>query len=395
MTQDRIKFLTELYHEVFFTSPEDYFSSSGRIELLGNHTDHNHGLVLVGAVDLDIVAASGKCDENTVTIHSYGYPPFTIDLSDLSKKEEEIGRSQGIVRGVLARMKDLGYQIGGFRCVMNSTVYSGAGVSSSAAFECLIATIENHYYNQGMLPAIEIAKISQYAEREYFNKPCGLLDQCGVAFGGVNKINFSDVENPVVENVTVELDPYKIVLINTGGSHSKLTEQYAAITNEMRQVANYFQKDYLIEVSEREFIGHISALRKQVSDRAILRAMHFYNENKIVNRGFRALMNHDILTFLKCVNESGRNSFEELQNIQNAQSEKQNIALAIGLTRTLIRRGAVRVHGGGFEGTILAFVHQDDLDRYVRVMSAIFKSDNVHCVQIRNVGPYRLSQENH
>ncbi len=378
--------LKKKFRDLFLQENTDYFSSSGRIELLGNHTDHNHGSVIVGAVNLDILAATRKREDRKVVIYSKGYPKIALQIDDLELKEEESGKSIAIVRGVLHRFLELGYRIGGFSCYLESSVYAGAGVSSSAAYECLIVAILNAYYNENQIDALKTAEIAQYSESVYFMKPCGLLDQCGVAFGGVNRIDFRDIACPVVENIQADFSPYCLVLVNTGGSHSHLTEQYKAITDEMKAVARFFGKEYLREVSESMFIQRIKELREQVSDRAVQRAIHFFEENRIVEKGFAYLKERNIEKFLECVDRSGRNSYELLQNNINADSDRQNISLAIGLTRELLTRGAVRVHGGGFEGTVLAFVHRDDLKDYLQVMRNVFGRNNVHDVEIRNYG---------
>lgn len=378
------------FHGLFLQENTDYFSSSGRIELLGNHTDHNRGSVIVGAVDLDILAATRKREDRKVVIYSKGYPKISLQIDDRNLREEESGKSIAIVRGVLHRLFELGYCIGGFSCYLESSVYAGAGVSSSAAYECLIVAILNDYYNENRISPLQMAEIAQYSESVYFMKPCGLLDQCGVAFGGVNRIDFKDISCPVVENIQADFSPYCLVLVNTGGSHSHLTEQYKAITEEMKAVANFFGKEYLREVSEPVFIQKLKELRERVSDRAVQRAMHFFEENKIVEKGFAFLKEKQIEKFLECVDRSGRNSYELLQNNINVSSERQNISLAIGLTRELLSRGAVRVHGGGFEGTILAFVHREDLKDYLQVMRNVFGRNNVHDVEIRNCGAKKV-----
>lgn len=378
------------FHDLFLQENTDYFSSSGRIELLGNHTDHNRGSVIVGAVDLDILAATRKREDRKVVIYSKGYPKISLQIDDRNLREEESGKSIAIVRGVLHRLFELGYCIGGFSCYLESSVYAGAGVSSSAAYECLIVAILNGYYNENRISPLQMAEIAQYSESVYFMKPCGLLDQCGVAFGGVNRIDFKDISCPVVENIQADFSPYCLVLVNTGGSHSHLTEQYKAITEEMKAVANFFGKEYMREVSEPVFIQKLKELRERVSDRAVQRAMHFFEENKIVEKGFAFLKEKQIEKFLECVDRSGRNSYELLQNNINVSSERQNISLAIGLTRELLSRGAVRVHGGGFEGTILAFVHREDLKDYLQVMRNVFGRNNVHDVEIRNCGAKKV-----
>lgn len=378
------------YFNKFKHRPNDFFSSPGRMEVLGNHTDHNLGLVIVAAINLDVLAATSKRDDNYVIIQSQGYPTISINLSDLTKKESEVGLSIGLARGVFFRLQELGYTLGGFEAYLDSNIPSGIGVSSSAAFECLVAKIMSYYYNSDKITPFEIATSAQWAERVYFEKPCGLLDQCGVAFGGLNLIDFINSGAPKIVKLNFTLTNCQAILVNTGGSHSNLTELYTSITSEMREVANYFKCNYLRELPREIFFKHIPSLRKVVSDRAILRATHFYFENDLVLESAKAIENNEINIFLKCVRQSSRNSFELLQNNFNPRSDKQNIPLALGYSRFLIKNGATRIHGGGFEGSILTFIHKDEVENYVKEMSRLFKKENVHLLQIRSTGPIRL-----
>lgn len=383
--------LEKLFVEAYQIRPTDYFSSPGRMEILGNHTDHNLGLVLVGAIDLDMMAAGIKSDDNLVEVISTGFNKIVIELTDLEQKISENGTSTAIVKGVLSRLKSLNYNIGSFKLYIDSSIFIGAGVSSSAAFECLIVEVINYFYNKNSMNPLQIAVVAQYAEQVYFNKPCGLLDQCGVAFGGVNLIDFGDINNPKVDHLEIELNEYQIVLVNTGGNHAKLVDQYKEIINEMKSVASYFNKTYLKEVKEKLFYDELPNLRKAVNDRAILRAIHFFEENKLVKIGYEALKSHDYEVLLKCIDTSGRNSFELLQNNINKDSCLQNIALGIGLSRSIIKNGAVRIHGGGFEGTILAIVNKTEVDNYCDKMISVFGEHNVHCLKIRNTGPIHFN----
>lgn len=387
---DRSKKIIIDYKNYFNDDAKDLFSSSGRIEILGNHTDHNHGKVIVGAVNLDLLAATKK--SKSIHLYSEGYEEIKFDLTDLEKKKEEEGTNKAIIKGVLVKMMDLGYKVGGFTAYVNSILPAGSGISSSAAFECLIAEIENYYYNNDSMNRFDMAKASQFAEHIYFGKPCGLLDQCGVAFGGINKIDFSKIDNPTVTHLDFNLEGYSLVLVNTGGSHSNLTDAYASIPQEMKSVAKYFGKNTLSEVDEKIFYDSIKELRNHVNDRAILRAIHFYNENKTVESGFNALKNCDKDAFLNAVKESGESSYMFLQNTCVPGSLTQNINLALAVSKKYVHDGAFRIHGGGFEGTILVFISNACVEEYIKQMVKIFGENNVHKISVRNEGSYHVKE---
>ena len=380
----------DLFIERFGIEPTDYFSSSGRIELLGNHTDHNHGRVLTSAVNLDMLAATTKRADNKVIAYSKGYEVMEVDIDDLSMHQEEVSKSIGMIRGCLKGMKDLGYNIGGFNLFMNSTVFGGAGVSSSAAFELLFCEVLNYYYNDDKASRVDMAKASQYSEVNYFGKPCGLLDQMAISLGGVNHIDFFDVENPVIEHVEPVLEGYDIVIVNTGGDHSNLTSHYADIKDDMKKVSNYFNKDYLSEIDEKEFYAELPGIRKFAKGRAILRAIHFFDENKRVDIAYKALQNNDIETFLKCINASGESSYKLLQNCYYGGDKEQGVTLGLTLSKKVLRNGAVRVHGGGFAGTILAFVKKEQTSGYVTLMNKVFGDNNAVVVNLRPLGSTHL-----
>ena len=387
---DRSKKIIIDYKNYFNDDAKDLFSSSGRIEILGNHTDHNHGKVIVGAVNLDLLAATKK--SKSIHLYSEGYEEIKFDLTDLEKKKEEEGTNKAIIKGVLVKMMDLGYKVGGFTAYVNSILPAGSGISSSAAFECLIAEIENYYYNNDSMNRFDMAKASQFAEHIYFGKPCGLLDQCGVAFGGINKIDFSKIDNPTVTHLDFNLEGYSLVLVNTGGSHSNLTDAYASIPQEMKSVAKYFGKNTLSEVDEKIFYDSIKELRNHVNDRAILRAIHFYNENKTVESGFNALKNCDKDAFLNAVKESGESSYMFLQNTCVPGSLTQNINLALAVSKKYVHDGAFIIHGGGFEGTILVFISNACVEEYIKQMVKIFGENNVHKISVRNEGSYHVKE---
>ncbi len=366
--------------------PSKYlFSSSGRAEILGNHTDHNHGLVMVASISCDILAAVSERDDSIVKVCSLGYPNVVVDISDLSIKEEEFSTSNALVRGVAKALKDKGYNIKGFTAYTTSNIFKGAGVSSSAAFEVLITEIFNHIYLNGIISPVERAVISQYAENVYFNKPCGLLDQSGISIGSLVKLDFFTPTSPKITKVEPPKG-YSIVITNTGGNHALLTEHYAAIRREMEEVASHFNKKVLRDVDYNDFIKEISILKEKFSSRAILRALHFYNENQRVINAENALLNNDVKGFLKEVNESGISSIALLQNCYVPGETNQPVVLGIELSRAIICDGAVRVHGGGFAGSILAFVSDNEVDDYVQKMQEVFGKDNVFKANVRKIG---------
>jgi galactokinase len=386
----RIEKVKQAFKGSFGFNCSDIFSSSGRAEILGNHTDHNKGCVLVGAIDRDILAACSKMSGGKIVIKSEGFEDVVLQADDYQKKRDEKGKSAALVRGILKGFAGLGYTVGGFCAVTMSNIFKGAGVSSSAAFEILICTIINHYYCGGNVTPFECAKISQYAESEYFEKPCGLLDQSGIAFGGINYIDFFDTENPQIKNITPKLDGYDIVITNCGGDHSGLTSHYAAVKQEMQQICGYFGKKYLREVPYDNFLSELPMISKKFSGRAVLRAFHFYEENIRVKSAAEYITG-DIKKFLNAVNMSGESSYKLLQNCYVPQDDIQRIPLALKLSENFLKgEGAVRVHGGGFEGTILAFVPCKISKKYSKYMESFFGSGNVIITSIRAAGGIRL-----
>lgn len=366
-----------------------YYSSSGRAEILGNHTDHNHGKVLVAAISCDIAACVKKTDDGVVTVLSAGYRNIEVNLNDLEIKETETGTSTALVRGVARAIKDRGYDIGGFTAYSTSDIFKGAGVSSSAAFEVLIAEIFNDLYLNGALTAVDKAVISQYAENVYFGKPCGLLDQSGIAIGALSHLDFFTPEKPVIEKLP-QLNGYTLVITNTGGNHAELTPHYAAIREEMHAVAGYFNKGFLRDVPYGEFYAALPHLTKKFSDRALLRAMHFYNENERVDLAAKALKTQDIKQFLACVNGSGLSSLSLLQNCHVPGEVTQPVVLGIEVSRNIIKDGAVRVHGGGFAGSILAIVKDNEVNYYAEEMKKLFGNDNVFIATVREPGTTKV-----
>ena len=362
------------------------FISPGRIEIVGNHTDHNHGKVLVAAIGLALTANVVKTDDNIAVVNSAGFAPARVETSDTTKIPAETGSPQGLVRGVADGFIKGGFKIGGFRAEVSGDIPVGAGVSSSAAFELLIAQIFNEFYNGGAIDSVTLARVARYSENVYMEKPCGLLDQMGIALGGATYIDFADADKPRIESVAANLDGYKTVVVNTGGDHSNMTPYYAAIKAEMQSVAAYFKKDYLAEISESAFYSQIPALRTVAGDRAVLRAAHFYAENSRVERAFRALKTGSLPAFFHAVRTSGESSFQFLQNCCAPDRTDQSIPVALAIAGRVLKKGAYRVHGGGFAGTILAFVHDSEFDAFIAAFAPVFGRRNVIVTTIRPDG---------
>ena len=366
-------------------------SAPGRTEIGGNHTDHNRGKVLTAAINLDALAAVSKREDGTVRIFSDGYDPLEMSLSDLSVRPEEKGTTAALVRGVAARMQALGHPIGGFDAAVNSTDAPGCGMSSSAAFEVMLCAIFDALYGGWTLEAKERAQIAQYAENEYFGKPCGLLDQIASSMGGLSAIDFRDA-NPRVTPIQYDFAAkgVSLVVVMTGGSHADLTDDYAAIPAEMKQVAGFFGEKVLRRVRPEQFFTGIAQLRGQVSDRAILRASHYFRENERVAAEVEALQKDDLPLFFEQVIESGRSSFEYLQNVYPAP-EQQQLSLALMMADGMLHgKGAWRVHGGGFAGTTLNFVPDKELKTFISQMEGVFGPHSCMTLSIRPEGPCRM-----
>lgn len=363
-----------------------HFSAPGRTEIGGNHTDHQHGCVLAASVNMETTADVRCNGTNMIRIDSEGYPPVQINLSDLAVKQEERNTTAALVRGVAAAFAQRGYRLSGFDAKIKSTVLPGSGLSSSAAFEVLIGRILNGLFAENTLSAIEIAQIGQYAENVYYGKPSGLMDQMASSVGGLVYIDFFDPKAPVVEKVDYDFacSGYTLCTIDSGADHADLTEEYASLPTEMKKVAHYFGKEVLRQVDEAEFYAKIPEIRKQTGDRAILRAIHFFDENRRVQLQIRALKNDNFDAFLHYVNESGRASWTLLQNVIPAgYMEHQAMAVTIALCAQLLQgRGAVRVHGGGFAGTVLAFVPNGQFDAFRESVETILGQGCCHALQI-------------
>lgn len=366
------------------------FSAPGRTEVGGNHTDHNHGKVLAAGIDLDAVAAAAVNSENIVRVKSAGYSMDVVDLSDLSVQENETGHSPALVRGMCQGFLNYGYKIGGFDAATASRVLSGSGLSSSAAYEVLVGTMLNYLYNDGAVDAVTIAKIAQYAENEYFGKPCGLMDQTACSVGSFVTIDFEDPKVPIIEEVKFDFAScgHALCIVDTKGNHSDLTDEYGFIRSEMESVAQYFGKSVLREVSEAEFYGEIAEVRKKVGDRAVLRAMHFYADNARVEKEVSALRAGDFEAFKQYILESGSSSYMYNQNVFSVKKPTdQPVSLALAVSERVLKgKGAWRVHGGGFAGTIQAFVPLELLDAYKSEMERIFGEGACYVLSIRPVG---------
>ncbi len=365
------------------------FSGPGRTEIGGNHTDHQHGHVLCGSVDLDMLACAAPNGLHVVRIQSEGYPALEIDLNDLAPRKKEENTSAALVRGVAAKIKESGYELSGFDACATSTVLSGSGLSSSAAYETLVGNIFNHFCCRDELDPVAIAKIGQYAENVYFGKPCGLMDQMGSSVGGAVFIDFNDPTAPVVEKVDFDFakSGYALCIVDTGSSHGDLTDDYADITREMGAVAAHFGKTVLRDVPLEDFRAAIPALRQACGDRAVLRAMHFYDDDRTANLEAAALKNGDFGFFLILVNQSGLSSALHLQNTWSVHNPRQQaIPLALAEAERLLDIRAVRVHGGGFAGTIQAWVPVDDLEEFKTGMEALLGAGKCHVLHIRPQG---------
>lgn len=366
------------------------FSAPGRTEVGGNHTDHQHGCVLAGSVDLDVIAVAAASDDGIIKIKSEGYCEDTVDLKQLDPVDAENGKAIALIRGMAGEFKKNGYKIGGFRAYTTSNVLKGSGLSSSAAFEVLVGNILSGLYNAGKVDPVEIAKMSQKAENIYFGKPCGLMDQTASSVGGFTGIDFCDPAKPIIEKIDFDLKKagYKLVIVNTGGNHADLTNDYADITVECRKAANFFGKDFLREVDADEFYGKLAEVRAKAGDRAVLRAMHFFAENERAIDEKIALKEGRFDDFLSLVRKSGNSSFKFLQNVYSPSNpSEQGVSLALAVSEKVLGdRGAVRVHGGGFAGTIQCFVPDDIADTYLGVMRSVFGDNSCFVLNVRPVG---------
>lgn len=390
---DAIDSFTALYGEDRDIS---LFSVPGRSEISGNHTDHNHGCVLAGAIDRDIIAVAAKNEDGKIRFHSEGYPEDIVDLSDIDDPSRFRNyTSAALIAGLAKGFENRGFAIGGYDAYSTTEVLKGSGISSSAAFEVMIGNVLNYFYNDGTVSNVEIAKLSQFSENVYFGKPCGLMDQTACAVGGFVYIDFENPKEPVIEPIDFSLTEagYALCIVNTGGNHANLNEDYASVPAEMKAVAATFGKEVLRGLTEDELFEKIPALRETVGDRAILRAIHFLRENRRVEKIRTALKEKDTDSFFALVRASGDSSFKYLQNVYTNQNpSEQGLSLALALTEGFLagRGGACRVHGGGFAGTIQVFLKAEDADAYCAKMDRVFGRGAAMKFRIRPLGATKL-----
>ena len=372
------------------------FSVAGRSELSGNHTDHNKGCVVAASISLDIIAVAAPTPDSIVRVKSEGFDEDVVDIAKYtSPVEAKFGTSESIIAGMCAGLKANGHSIGGFVAYTTSSVLKGSGLSSSAAFEDMIGTIESHLYNDGQVDNVEISKLSQWAENVYFGKPCGLMDQVACAVGGIVAIDFADTKNPIITPISFDMTAagYNLCIVNTGGNHADLTDDYASVPTEMKAVAAHFGKAVLRETDEEEVIAAIPALREKVGDRAIMRALHFFEENRRVAKQKAALESGDLDTFFENVKASGRSSFCYLQNVYTTKNvSEQGLSLALCIAERILgdKKAAWRVHGGGFAGTIQAFVPTETVAEYKAAMDACFGEGACIVLGIRPIGATKI-----
>ena len=394
LQEKRFDELKTLFNEKFSPDELYYFTSPGRIEIGGNHTDHNHGCILAAAIDMDTVAVASKTDNNTIEFFSKEMDrKFTVDLSNLEKKNEETGSTSALIRGIASKFVNDGYKIGGFNSIVESKIGIGSGLSSSASIEVLIGTILNSFYNEGKIDPVEIAKVGQFSENKYFGKPCGLMDQLAIAYGGIIAVDFKNPEKPVIDKIEIDFSDLglSVAIVDTGGTHANLTADYASIPHEMKLISQHFGESVCRFISREQIIDNLQELRVKYGDRAVLRAFHFLEENGRVGKQTEALKEKNIRRFLELINESGNSSSRWLQNIYSIKDYKsQNINIALTITENFLKEnnstGACRVHGGGFAGTILAFIETANLTNYIPLMEKVFGQNSVKVVSIRNSG---------
>lgn len=391
LEQERSRYIQALqtYRTLYGNEEVRIFSAAGRSEVSGNHTDHQHGRVLAASINLDTIAIVSKTSDQIIQVVSDDFQIDPIQVDDTTFKEIKED-SASLIRGVVEGFKKEGWNVGGFHAYMTSEVIVGAGLSSSASFEVLIGTILSYEYNEGKVGMVDIAKIAQYAENVYFGKPCGLMDQCACAVGGLITIDFNDPKDPIVKAIDLNFDDFDLSLciVDTKGSHADLTHEYAAIPEEMKKVARYFGKEVLRDVDAQQFYSSLPQVREQAGDRALLRAIHFFNENDRVVQIVEALEKKDKEKFEEGIRDSGNSSYKYLQNVFAASDpQNQAVSLALALSEQILKgHGVSRVHGGGFAGTIQAFVDNDFVQTYKEKIEHVFGKDSCHVLRIRPEG---------
>ena len=382
------QFLKNKFLEIYQKEPDKYFSCGGRFEVLGNHTDHNHGLCLAATCNLSIYAAVKKRNDLLVNIYSEGFDAFTLDLSSLDKIKEEIGKPSAFVRGICYYLNNIGCEYGGFDMYCKSEVPPGAGVSSSAAFELLIATTIKELFNNDGVDLITLCKAGQFAEMEYYGKVCGLLDQIGVAFGGLVYIDFANIDSPMVKSIDANLDGYQFVIVNSGGSHAGLDHLYAAIPTDMKNVAHYFKKEYLNEVKEDSLIKNKEDVIAKCGLRSYQRALHFFGENHRVATAYDLAITKQWDKLIVLMNESRESSTELLKNMcvdeQVSGSPLEACELIIKASHN---KAGVKINGGGFAGSVIALMPNEIVEKVCTVCKERYGNNNVHIVSVRNEGP--------
>ena len=385
------QYLKEQFIKTFQIVPDKYLSCGGRFEVLGNHTDHNHGLCIAATCDLAIYAAVKEREDNLVRFLSEGFGYSELDLSDLNKVEEEVGQPVALIRGIANYLSDNGYKIKGFDIYLKSNIPSGAGVSSSAAFELLIAQVFNVLFNESKIELLTLCKSGQFSEREYYCKMCGLLDQIGVAYGGLVYIDFKDDTDLEVKSLKLNLDDYQFVIVNSGGSHAELSDLYKAIPDDMYSVANVFGKNFLRDVDFEEFKKNKAEVIEKCGKKAYQRAKHFYDENKRVENAYTAISKNNIEKLIKLINESRESSTELLENMCVDGKVKGSPLEACKLIlKASHQKAGVKINGGGFAGSVIALVPKDELKNVVNATKEKYGKDNVHIVNVRNDTPCEL-----
>ena len=367
--------------------PEKVVSCGGRFEILGNHTDHNHGLCIASACNLEVIAAIATNHTDIVRLKSIGFPEDEVDLNKLEINEDEFGSSTALIRGVAAYLDKEGYKVGGFNAYTNSSIFKGAGVSSSAAFELLVGHIFNVLFNNGKIPTLVLCRAGQYAENEYFGKKSGLLDQIGVAFGGIIKIDFKDINNPLIERISFPFTDLHFVLVNTGGDHSSLSDLYSSIPLDMYEVANEMRKHFLSECTLEE----LENVKYNLDNSKYLRAKHFFSENERVTKAFKALIEKDEAAFLKAINESRESSTNNLKNMMvEGHYEGSPLEACDLIMKASENEGAVKINGGGFAGSVIAVIPTKHLDKVIKTASKKYGEKNVCEIFVRQDGPKTL-----